>query len=139
MGDSTAILLPDGRVMSMGSNPHAGMIEKTIEIYSPPYLFRGERPIVKDPPQTIGYGTEFELQIENAQQITEVVLRRPDVLTHVTNTDQRLVQLEANEVEAGKLEVKVPDDRALIPEGYYLVFVLNQMKVPSVGEWVLIQ
>ena len=41
---STALLLPDGRVISMGSNPYARIIEPTIEIYEPPYLHKGPRP-----------------------------------------------------------------------------------------------
>ena len=36
---STALLLPDGRVASLGSNPQQGTYDQHIEIYSPPYLF----------------------------------------------------------------------------------------------------
>src|SRR5262249_42628905 len=37
---STALLLPDGRVFSMGSNPsNRGTYEPAIEIYTPAYLF----------------------------------------------------------------------------------------------------
>ena len=136
---STALLLPDGRVMSMGSNPHFGVIEKTIEIYSPPYLFRGERPVIKDLPKTVKYGKELEIRLEKTQKIDQVVLRRPDVLTHVTNTDQRLIQLKIEKVDKNKMAIRIPDDRALIPEGYYMLFVLNQLGVPSVGKFVLIK
>lgn len=136
---STAILLPDGRVISMGSNPHDGMIEKTIEIYSPPYLFRGERPIIQDFPETVGYGTNFEIHLEKPQNIKQVVLRRLDVLTHVTNTDQRLIELSSEKFGKSKLGIRIPDDRALIPEGYYLLYVLNTVGVPSVGKYVLVQ
>jgi hypothetical protein len=41
---SNAILLPDGRVMTAGSNPMRTMNELRIEIFHPPYLFKGERP-----------------------------------------------------------------------------------------------
>ena len=38
------LLLPDGRVMTAGSNPERKMNELRIEIFHPPYLFKGERP-----------------------------------------------------------------------------------------------
>ena len=42
---STAVLLPDGRVAVLGSNPGDGSFEMRISIYRPPYLFRsGVRP-----------------------------------------------------------------------------------------------
>ena len=48
---SEALLLPDGRVVTMGSDPiyarngrDPGTFEQRIEIYSPPYLFQGARP-----------------------------------------------------------------------------------------------
>lgn len=36
---STALLLPDGRVASLGGNPEQGVYEQRIEIYSPSYLY----------------------------------------------------------------------------------------------------
>ena len=58
---STALLLPDGRVAALGSNPTQGVYEQRIEIYSPPYLFtdNGElanRPTLTNIPTTINYG-----------------------------------------------------------------------------------
>ena len=49
---SEALLLPDGRVITLGSNPLfsdakdtiPGTFEQRIEIYSPPYLYQGDRP-----------------------------------------------------------------------------------------------
>jgi hypothetical protein len=95
---STAILLPDGRVISMGSNPAPKMIEKSIEVFSPPYLFRGERPVIAECPEQIAHGQPFSVTVDKARQIKSVVLMSPEVLTHVTNTDQRLLELKFNSV-----------------------------------------
>src|SRR5689334_11149823 len=43
---SSAFLLPDGRVMSVGNNPGDGSFDMRLSIYSPPYLFQGARPQV---------------------------------------------------------------------------------------------
>ena len=133
---STALLLPDGRVISMGGNPYVNVIEKTIEIFSPPYLFRGPRPQILAAPGEIGYGENFSLAVDDAGNIEQVVLMRPEVLTHVTNTDQRLVELVFEQVDGGELSVRAPATRSLMPQGYVMVFVLNGQKVPSVGKFV---
>ena len=54
MYHSTALLLPDGRVLSAGQS--SGQYEKTGEIFSPPYLFKGARPVISHAPGTLGYG-----------------------------------------------------------------------------------
>ena len=133
---STAILLPDGRVISMGSNPRAKSIEKSIEIFSPPYLFRGERPAITESPEQIPYHQPFSITVDRAQHIRQVVLMRPEVLTHVTNTDQRLLGLEFGTASGDELEVQGPPSPAHMPRGYCLLFVLNQDGVPSGGRFM---
>jgi hypothetical protein len=133
---STAILLPDARVISMGSNPHAKSIEKTIEIFSPPYLFRGDRPVIMTSPDQIAHGQPFSITVNRAQQIGQVVLMRPDVLTHVTSTDQRLLELEFRMEKDENLTIQGPSTPAHMPRGYCLLFVLNQAGVPSVGKFL---
>jgi len=41
MYHSIALLLPDGRVLAAGSNPNRRDDELRLEIFHPPYLFRG--------------------------------------------------------------------------------------------------
>ena len=133
---STAILLPDGRVISMGSNPGTKMIEKSIEIFSPPYLFRGERPVITEYPEQIAYGQTFSITVDRAREIRQVVSMRPEVLTHVTNTDQRLLELEFRAANDEKLEIQGPLMPAHMPRGYCLLFVLDNDGVPSVGKFL---
>ena len=62
---SEALLLPDGRVITLGSDPlyadaqntNPGTFEKRIEIYSPPYLFQGDRPEIASGPVQIDRGS----------------------------------------------------------------------------------
>jgi hypothetical protein len=136
---STAILLPDARLISMGSNPRAKMIEKSIEVFSPPYLFRGERPVIAGYPERIVYGQPFSVTVDQPRRTRQVVLMRPEVLTHVTNSDQRLLELEFRVANDQKLEVQGPRMPAHMPRGYCLLFVLNQDGVPSVGKFVKVE
>jgi len=54
MYHSTALLLPDGRVLSAGQDD--GSLATYGEIFSPPYLFKGPRPTITGAPSTTGYG-----------------------------------------------------------------------------------
>src|SRR5262245_41660741 len=98
------------------------MIETSIEIYSPPYLFRGERPVIMAHPERIAYDQTFSISANYARHIEKAVLMRPEVLTHVTNTDQRLLELEFRVVSDEKLEIQGPPTSAHMPRGYCLLF-----------------
>jgi hypothetical protein len=136
---STALLLPDARVISLGSNPRSKTIEKSIEVFSPPYLFRGERPVILECPEQIAYGQAFSLRADHARDIGQVVLMRPEVTTHVTNTDQRLLELEFDVVNQETLGIQGPLTPAHMPRGYCLLFVLNKNGVPSVGRFLQVR
>jgi hypothetical protein len=136
---STAILLPDGRVISMGSNPRGKMIEHAIEVFSPPYLFCGERPAITDIPELIAYDKPFSITVDDAQKIGQVVLMRPEVLTHVTNTDQRLLELKFKIANNETLEIQGPPTPAHMPRGFCLLFVLDHDSIPSIGKFLIVQ
>jgi hypothetical protein len=58
---SVALLLPDARVITAGSNPHRRDDELRLELYHPPYLFKGPPPFIESAPQHIAYGETFEI------------------------------------------------------------------------------
>ena len=58
----TAILLPDGRVLVAGNGDSERASDQySAELYSPPYLFKGTRPVIGSSPSTAGYGKTFFL------------------------------------------------------------------------------
>lgn len=128
---STAVLLPDGRVASAGSN--SGTPEQTtVEIYSPPYLFRGARPTIGSAPASIGYGGSFDVATAAAASIRKVALIRLPATTHGWAQDQRYVALSFT-TGAGVLHVSGPKDAATAPPGPYMLFIVDADDVPSVA------
>jgi len=133
---SIALLLPDGRVITAGSNPDRGDDELRLELYHPPYLFRGPRPFIQAAPERWYYGTEVAIHSPQAQDIKWAELIRPMAVTHSNDTSQRLVDLPIRERDACHLHVAVTENPNLAPPGWYLLFLCNKAGIPSVAKWV---
>ena len=133
MYHSTALLLPDGRVLSAGQD--SGTFRSKGEIYSPPYLFKGPRPTISAAPATLGYNQGFAIGSPDAGDIARVALIRPGSVTHNVNMEQRYVPVSFAEL-GGMLLATSPANARLAPPGWYMLFIVNQAGVPSVASWV---
>jgi hypothetical protein len=133
---SVALLLPDGRVVTAGSNPMRKNEELRLEVYSPPYLFKGARPVIADVAQELNYGATIQLQTAEAATIQWISLIRPGSTTHSNDCEQRLVDLTFQVAGAATLDVTVTNEPNLAPPGWYMLFITNQGGVPSVARWV---
>lgn len=132
---SVSLLLADGRVLNIGSQS-AFTREMRMEIFSPPYLFRGPRPRISSVPAAVGYGDDFTVESPDACRIDRVVLIRPTSITHHTNTDQRCLPLAWHRHGHCGLRATAPADGSLAPPGYYLLFILDDCGVPSVARFI---
>ena len=75
MYHSSSVLLPDGRVV-VGGGEAAGRLRA--QVYSPPYLFRGDSPDARTPrPATAAFGATFAVTSPDAASITSLALLRP--------------------------------------------------------------
>src|SRR6266545_2511280 len=83
---SVALLLPSGQVAMAGWN------NTTIEIFDPPYLYRGARPVISSAPSSVQHGQSFNIESPDAATITNVVLARPMAVTHQTDTEQKILE-----------------------------------------------
>jgi hypothetical protein len=128
---STALLLPDGRVLSAGGG-RFGVDQPSAEIYAPPYLFKGPRPTITSTPAQVAYGASFNVQTPNAAAIASVSLVRIGSVTHAINMDQRFLSLSF-QAGSGALTVQAPANGNLAPPGYYMLFILDGNGIPSVA------
>jgi hypothetical protein len=139
---STALLLPDARVLVAGGGRFNGVNESTdqlnAEIYSPPYLFNGARPTISSAPSTIQYATNFTVTTPDAVQIASAALIRLSAVTHAFDQNQRYVPLTFQQTTGG-LTVQSPSAANLAPPGYYMLFIVNSTGVPSVASIIKVQ
>lgn len=135
----SALLLPDGRVLLTGSGEGGGGVnQKTYEIFSPPYLFKGPRPTITAAPAAVAYGQSFQVQSPEAASITKVSFIRLGSVTHAFDESQRFVSLTYS-VSGNALTVTAPANGNLAPPGHYLLSLVNGQGVPSVSKIVQIQ
>jgi hypothetical protein len=124
---STALLLPDGRILVAGGGRFFGGVHPSnqfsAEIYSPPYLFKGARPVISAVPSSVQYATNFSVTTPDATQIASAALVRLGAVTHAFDQDQRYVPLTFQQV-AGGLTMQSASGN-LAPPGYYMLFIVN--------------
>jgi hypothetical protein len=135
---STALLLPDGRVLVAGGGQLPGYPvtnQTNAQIFSPPYLFKGPRPGITSAPQTVQFASKFIVGTANPDGISKVSLVRLGDDTHAFDQNQRFVPLTFRSV-GGNLEVDSPANPNLAPPGYYMLFIVDQVGVPSVSTMV---
>lgn len=131
---STAILLPDGRVLHAGSGGDASEPDElNAELFSPPYLFKGTRPAITTAPSVISYGTSFDVTTSQAASIAKVSLIRLGSVTHSFNMNQRFQRLPFVR-GTDKLTISAPTNRKRTPPGHYMLFILDGTGVPSVAK-----
>jgi hypothetical protein len=152
---STALLLPDATVVSMGSNPGArGSYEAAVEIYTPPYLFDANdrlittnRPSITtvSPDSRVGYNALLQLTYTSTSAISAAVLVRPGSDTHAFDMEQRLIGLcgpTPQPVCSGPagvnstINLTTPPNTNIAPPGYYMVFLLDSAGVPSKAAFI---
>ncbi|CAA9891409.1 putative Galactose oxidase [Candidatus Methylobacter favarea] len=127
---STALLLPDGRVLSTGGNGYPDT-----EIFSPPYLFKGARPTITSAPPSVSYGQSFFIKSPDAIATFKVTMLRLSSVTHAFNMSTYINPLTFSQA-AGGLTIIAPPNSRVAPPGHYLLFILNESGVPSVAKVV---
>uniref|UniRef100_A0A0D6R2K5 Galactose oxidase-like Early set domain-containing protein n=1 Tax=Araucaria cunninghamii TaxID=56994 RepID=A0A0D6R2K5_ARACU len=155
---STAIVLPDGRVLVAGSNPNksynfSSMIysktELRMEAYSPYYLdpqYDSARVNISDVPSTqIKYGSNFTIGFSISAGAPGGDVRfhayAPPFNTHTVSMSQRMLSLAAvTPILMGndglyRVSLMAPPTAVAAPPGYYLLSVVND-GIPSRAEWI---
>ena len=147
---SSATLLPDGRVLTGGGGVCAscvslGYLEKNVEYFEPPYLFKQDgsgqkatRPVIDSAPATATYGEKFDITTTQAQSIAKVALVRLGAATDRQDQGQRYVPLNFDPA-SNKITATAPATSNIAPAGYYMLFIVDTAGVPSVAKMIKVQ
>jgi Galactose oxidase-like, Early set domain len=136
---NSAILLPDGRVLSGGHSPipasygaHHTLMpgvtanndkDPSFQIWSPPYLFYGPRPRITHAPHGVAWGSTFSISVDDPSSIATVVAMRTPSQQHVNDSDTRTLELSFHQTGPHTLAVEAPPTGVVAPPGTYYLFV----------------
>jgi hypothetical protein len=109
--------------------------EMTAEFFSPPYLFKGPRPVISQAPSQIHYGAAFFVATPDAASIAKAVLIRTGAVTHFFDQNTRYVPVTFQPASGG-LTLTAPANGFDAPPGYYMLFLVNNSGVPSIAPFV---
>lgn len=155
---NSAVLLPNGQVLVGGNAPAdlgygpsrdlaPGITANTeddpsFEVYSPPYLFRGDRPRISEVQSGLAWGENFALITDDASDVQKITLMRLPASQHVMDNDTRTLELAFTQTGSRSLSVDMPQDGVAAPPGYYYLFINKKAQdfgkafVPSVARIV---
>ncbi|MBL8765770.1 MAG: DUF1929 domain-containing protein [Planctomycetes bacterium] len=151
---SVAGLLPDGRVFSAGGDFSSldpndpNQSHHTVEIFSPPYLFKGPRPVISGLSSTVWSAGDpnpilFTLTFRPGSGPKHVALIKTGSITHAFDASQRYVRLDHDAQSMGNdtysVFVQIPSDKYQVPAGHYFLVAVSTLGVPSVGTMIEIQ
>jgi len=150
---NSAILLPDGSVLVGGHSPINTLYGPTgdnsltplgfanafrdpsFERYYPPYLYRGERPVIHTAAAAGTYNDVLPFTTPLEADIDKVILSRLPAQTHTVDADQRTVEVTFDPTPGqGQIQnwhANIPDNPAVLPPGYYYLFAMSSEGVPS--------
>src|SRR5438094_2557831 len=135
---NSAILLPTGQVLVGGHAPIAtgygapsnlpgasnNFRDATFEIYNPPYLFFGPRPVINGlSARNLRRGSTLTIATRSATSITQVMLVRNTAFTHLTDADQRALVLPVVGRTSSSVTVAIPAGSDVAPDGPYMLFI----------------
>ncbi len=142
---SEALLLPDGRIATFGSDPlfddqqntKLGHFEQRMEVFTPPALHKNgkNRPVLGDGPREVDGEGRATFATRHPEKVVNARLMRPSAVTHTTDVEQRSIALEVTKSK-DSVTVAVPKDRTLVPPGWYMLFVSDADGTPSEAKWV---
>ena len=125
-----------------------------MEVFKPPYFFRGARPVITSAPTEINYGTEgpseFSIYVTRGNKVDRACLIGVGSATHHFDYGQRYIELMIGNKIAipgqglWRVDVRIPSKMEkgpeMIPEGCYLLFVVDEkgdgFDIPSKGKFV---
>jgi len=140
---SFSLLLPDGRVLIGGGGLCGSCTTNhaNVEIVTPPYLLNADgtpatRPVIWGGSASAAAGGTLTIGV--TMPVSSFALMRLSSVTHSLNTDQRRIPLPAWTQDANVYSLQVPSDYGVVTPGYYMLFAISPLGVPSVAKIVQI-
>ncbi len=133
---SATVLLPNGSVLVAGGGPPGPVMQRNAEIYYPPYLFDSrnqwaKRPVISQASNSMSYNTNYGLRYRHNRAVSKVSLVKLGSTTHSWDMGQAFRNIKFTR-QGKKLTLSASQfNRNDMTPGYYMIFVIDSLGVPS--------
>jgi len=140
MYHSTCLQLPDGSVLTLGTNAPDGYVESRFEIYRPWYIQKGiTRPTFTSVSPTLKLGGSHQALYAGPASVTGASLQALTSTTHSSDPNQRAVDVPVTASGTwGRVNLKIDPNPAILPPGVYLLTLRDWRNIPSASKIVRI-
>ena len=134
---STSLLLPDGRIFVAGGDAW------NAQFFYPPYLFArdskgkmifAKRPKIEKLEKIISNRSKQIMLVDNSDEIEKISLISTGSTTHAQASELKYLSLKFKIINKNKIEFEIPENKNNVTDGTYLVFIVSNSGVPSVGK-----
>ena len=123
---STAMLLPDGRVMSAGDDFNGGINQRHRRDLQAALPVQGHASVDHRPPRRRSSSAPASRSTTPDDDITKATLMAPSAVTHAVDMNQRFVALQVTQHD-GCVDLVAPANANVAPSGWYMLFLLNRL------------
>jgi YVTN family beta-propeller protein len=135
---STALLLPDARVLVAGGG-YSGGDHLDGQVFTPPYLYDAngnlaQRPTISSATESVDVGSSFEVTTTGSVQSFGFV--RMSATTHAVNTDSRFYKPQFQSSGNNSWQISIHENPNVATPGYWMLFAIDANGVPSESQIV---
>ncbi len=140
---STALLLPDGSVMSLGGGAPGPIDNLNAERFRPDYLYDdsgqpAERLVILEAPEDVVQQSDIRFRVSDASAVDRVTMVKNGSVTHTFNMETRFEELSFTVDAEGYIVATPSANSNVFTPGGWMLFVLDDAGVPSHAASVLV-
>lgn len=140
---STALLLPDGSVMSLGGGAPGPIDNLNAERFRPDYLYDdsgqpAERLVILEAPKDVVQQSDIRFRVSDASAVDRVTMVKNGSVTHTFNMETRFQELSFTVDAEGYIVATPSANSNVFTPGGWMLFVLDDVGVPSHAASVLV-
>ena len=132
---SSALILPDGSVVSAGGGAPGPVRNRNGQLYHPDYFYdpkqqKVDRPKITESPRNIKSGSNFFIFVDDASRVVKVTATKSGSSSHTRNCDTRWLDLPFDIVDKKTLRVTAEKNLIMIG-GLWMLNLIDTHGVPS--------
>ena len=134
---STSLLLPDGRIFVAGGDAW------NAQFFYPPYLFSkdskgktvlAQRPKIEKLKKIIANRKTQTMLVDDSSNIEKISLISTGSTTHAQASELKYLALDFTKTNKKEIKFSIPEDKNILTDGTYLIYIISSSGIPSEGK-----